>query len=293
MAWGEHPPRQVLRRSAGPEIASSATAQFIRRGEFPVLRSTGVSFDFVLEEWGSDTARDPSPISSSSGFFIAGNKICVRETWTSSGAGLARIKLAVNVDTTSIRRGENDNEVAAAQIGPEIIQRTSLLQHQFLAGWMTLSDPSVTELPLGGDGPNDAGNPLGSGVLNTFWADSLYPDRVTRASCRRRSPARCRSRASSRARSASASSSCLTRGRSWPQRFATDENPDNENPSNRWDIHDESALGSFATEGHPFAPAARVRSPTTRPVNVTAGRSDPRRGRQLRRRLRVLACLRC
>ncbi len=53
-----------------------------RRGEF--LLFGDVNYDFVLEEWGSDTARDPSPISSSSGFFIAGNKLCVRETWTSS-----------------------------------------------------------------------------------------------------------------------------------------------------------------------------------------------------------------
>ena len=72
----------------------------VRRGEYLIWAD--LDYDFVLEEWGSDTARDPSPISSSSGFFIAGNKLCVRETWTSSGAGLARIKLAVNVDTTSI-----------------------------------------------------------------------------------------------------------------------------------------------------------------------------------------------
>ena len=57
----------------------------------------------------------------------------------------------------------------------------------------------------------------------------------------------------------------------WPQlaqRFATDANPNNENPSNRWDIHDQSDLGSFATEGHPFAPPNAC-GPTTRPVNVT------------------------
>src|SRR5215207_4234590 len=38
----------------------------IRRNEVPLFFLTGVDFDFVLEEWGSDTARDPSPITSSS-----------------------------------------------------------------------------------------------------------------------------------------------------------------------------------------------------------------------------------
>src|SRR5690554_3031536 len=41
----------------------------VRRGEF--LLFVDLDYDFVLEEWCSDTARDPSPISSSSGFFIA------------------------------------------------------------------------------------------------------------------------------------------------------------------------------------------------------------------------------
>ena len=74
----------------------------------------------------------------------------------------------MNVDTTSIDL--TGDERAAFQI----IQLTSLLQHQFLAGWMSMSDPRLTELPLGGDGPNDVGNPLGSGVLNTFFADNVY-----------------------------------------------------------------------------------------------------------------------
>jgi hypothetical protein len=234
-----------------------------RRGEF--LLFGDLNYDFVLEEWGSDTARDPSPISSSSGFFIAGNKLCVRETWTSSGAGLARIKLAVNVDTTSIALGDRDRLLPALQI----IQRTSLLQHQFLAGWMTLSDPAVTELPLGGDGPNDQGNPLGSGVLNSFWADNVYsPDSrnegVLQAKVTGTLPVEGEFEGAFRLGK-------IKLPDAWPQlaqRFATDANPNNENPSNRWDIHDQSDLGSFATEGHPFAPLNAC-DPATRPVNVT------------------------
>ena len=56
------------------ELAVLRNAIF-RRGEIPLFFLTGVDFDFVLEEWGSDTARDPSPITSSSGFFFAGDKI--------------------------------------------------------------------------------------------------------------------------------------------------------------------------------------------------------------------------
>jgi hypothetical protein len=244
----------------------------IRRGE--LLFFADVDFDFVLEEWGSDTARDPSPINSSSGFFIAGDKICIRETWTSAGAGLARIKLAINVDTASIP--VNDNVVRAAQIGEspwDIIQRTSLLQHQFLVGWMSLSDPSVTELPLGGDGPNDAGNPLGSGVLNSFWADNVYyPDSgnqgVIQAKVTGTLPVEGEFDGAFRLGK-------LKMPDAWPQlaaRFATDENPDNENPSNRWDIHDQSDIGSFTTEGHPYAGLAC--DPLTRPLNLPAGILD-------------------
>ena len=240
-------------------LRNSAT----RRGEYLIWAD--LDYDFVLEEWGSDTARDPSPISSSSGFFIAGNKLCVRETWTSSGAGLARIKLAVNVNTTAISVRDNPSLLAAFQI----IQRTSLLQHQFLAGWMSMSNPAVTELPLGGDGPNDAGNPLGSGVLNSFWADSVYrPDPhnegVLQAKVTGVLPVEGEFEGGYRLGK-------ITLPDAWPQlaqRFATDANPNNENPSNRWDIHDQSDLGSFATEGHPFAPPNAC-GPTTRPVNVT------------------------
>jgi len=231
-----------------------------RRGEFLIFAD--VKYDFVLEEWGSDTARDPSPIASSSGFFIAGNKICVRETWTSSGAGLARIKLAVNVDTTSIALG------GQRALAIQILQRTTLLQHQFLAGWMTLNDPIVTELPLGGDGPNDEGNPLGSGVLNTFFADHrIFPDRrnegVLQAKVTGTLPVEGEFEGAFRLGK-------LKMPDQWPtlaQRFATDANPNNENPSNRWDIHDQSDLGSFVTEGHPYnTPPC---DPPTRTPNVT------------------------
>src|SRR5919112_1612148 len=90
----------VLRRAA------------VRRGELLIFG--GLSYDYVLEEWGG-SGRDPSPISSSSGFFIAGDKLCVRETWTSAAAGLARIKLAVNVDTTSISIPQ-DSEINRADL---------------------------------------------------------------------------------------------------------------------------------------------------------------------------------
>ena len=170
----------------------------------------------------------------------------------------------MNVNTTAISVRDNPSLLAAFQI----IQRTSLLQHQFLAGWMSMSDPRVTELPLGGDGPNDAGNPLGSGVLNSFWADSLYPgprnEGVLQAKVTGTLPVEGEFEGGFRLGK-------ITLPDAWPQlaqRFATDANPNNENPSNRWDIHDQSDLGSFATEGHPFAPADAC-GPTTRPVNVT------------------------
>jgi hypothetical protein len=232
-----------------------------RRGEFLVFAD--LDYDFVLEDFSG--SRDPSPISSSSGFFIAGNKLCVRETWTSLKAGLARIKLAVNVNTTSIGL-DRENRTSLIQAF-QIIQRTSLLQHQFLAGWMTMNDPAITELPLGGDGPNDQGNPLGSGVLNSFWADNVYrPDRRNEGILQ-----------------AKVTGTMPVDGMGnvklpdqWPalaQALATDANPNNENPAFRWDIQDQSDLGSFTTEGHPYAPVDGC-DPLTRPLNLPAGILD-------------------
>ncbi|MET0763052.1 MAG: hypothetical protein ABWZ63_12085, partial [Thermoleophilaceae bacterium] len=217
-------------------------------------------FDFLLEEWGG-SGRDPQAIESSGGFFIAGNKICVRETWLSSTAGLARIKLAVNLDTTHVALGGD------RALFVQILQKSSLLQHQFLAGWMTLSDPAITELPYGGDGPNDAGNPLGSGVLNSFWADNVYNadprnEGVLQAKVTGTLPVEGDFEGAFRLGK-------LKLPDAWPalaKQFAVDNNPNNENPSNRWDIHDQSDILSFNTEGHPY------NLPASGPCDVVSGR---------------------
>jgi hypothetical protein len=233
------------------------------RGQFTIAAGLGGSF--IVEEWGGAGAA-PQLVDSSAGFFLAGNKLCARGTFVSTRAGLARIKLAVNVDTLNVA-------LRRAILGISLEERTSLLQHQFLAGWLSMSDPVVTELPLGGDGPNDVGNPLGSGVLNTFIADSLFADSrnegVLQAKVTGTLPVEGDFEGAYRLGK-------ITLPDAWPTlaaRFATDANPDNTNPSARWDIHDQSDLGSFTTEGHP-AGYPNPCDPMTRPVNLPNGILD-------------------
>jgi hypothetical protein len=231
----------------------------------------GADVSFFVEEWGGSGA-EPSLIPTTRGFFLADGKICARASFESNRAGLARIKLIVNVNSLHLT-GLSEN----LRLG--LVQKMSLLQHQFLAGWMNLSAPTITELPYGGDGPNDQGNPLGSGVLNSFWADKIYADPrnegVVQAKVTGTLP-------TGGDFAGMFPGDLLTLPRDWPlmaSKLAVDANPDNENPSNRWDIHDQSDIGSFATEGHPYDalpynPVAPTCATLDRPVNLAPGILD-------------------
>jgi hypothetical protein len=218
----------------------------------PAIGLTGLSLSIVVEDW-SGAGSGPRLLDGTREFFLGNRALCARGTFTSTQAGLARIKMAVGVGTWNIDL--TGDERAA------LVTKLALLQHQFLAGWMNMSDPQLTELPLGGDGPNSDGNPLGSGMLNTFFADNVY-----RADSRNQGVLQAKVTGSMPVDGMGT----ITLPDAWPAfaaKFATDANPNNENPSNRWDIHDQSDIGSFATEGHPFA-GANCTTPA-RPVNVT------------------------
>ena len=206
----------------------------------------------VVEDW-SGAGTGPRLLDGTREFFLGNSALCARGTFTSTQAGLARIKMAVGVGTWNIDL--TGDERAA------LVTKLALLQHQFLAGWMNMSDPQLTELPLGGDGPNSDGNPLGSGMLNTFFADNVYS-----ADSRNQGVLQAKVTGSMPVDGMGT----ITLPDAWPAfaaKYATDANPNNENPSNRWDIHDQSDIGSFTTEGHPFA-GANCTTPA-RPVNVT------------------------
>ena len=237
--------------------------------EAPAIGVRWPSLSFVVEEWGGPAGEKPQLLEGTRGFFLGDHTFCARGTFVSHEAGLARIKMAVGVNTWNIELDE-ETELSRIEIA-SFVQKLSLLQHQFLAGWMNLSDPVVTELPLGGDGPNDPRNPFGSGVLNTFFPDSPYydwdskhyNDGIIQAKVTGTMPVK-------------GLGKTITLPTDWPElanAYATDANPDNENPAFRWDIHDQSDLGSFTTEGHPYDalpynPSAPTCDKPTRPVNL-------------------------
>jgi hypothetical protein len=237
----------------------------IGRDSIPINFGTS----WFVEEWGGTNSVNAGPkkIDSSENLFLANGEICVRASFFSQTAGLARIKLAANLDTLSFDRADDATELRS-RLG-DINIRTHLFSHQFLAGWMTLQAPSLTDLGLGGNGPNDAGNPLGSGNVDTFWAGSAKANEgVLKATVKGTLPV-------GGDFEGSYALGNITLPDAWPTlaaRFAAEENPNNENPSFRWDIHDESALGSYTTEGHPHAPAGAC-DPSDRPdTPLPAGR---------------------
>ncbi len=77
--------------------------------------------------------------------------ICFQDTWDSAKAGLASFKLTVSAGLTNI-----DN--TGVSIGSQVL----VLQHQWLAGWMTLNAPEINEVPsINTTGTNQ--NPEGLG----------------------------------------------------------------------------------------------------------------------------------
>jgi hypothetical protein len=257
LAWRGEPIRLVKCADDLTDAEILAIERAVFRHDDGYLIFAGVNASFFVEEWGGTDSSKPQEIENTEGFFISGHRLCVRADFTTNGAGLARIKLAVNFDTTKV-----DADLRALFLS--INQRSTLLSHQFLAGWMTLSDPALTELPLGGDGANDPANPTGTGILNTFWAgDEPQNEGVLKAVVKGTLPA-----------GGDFGDKTYTLPDDWPalaQKYATDANVDNENPQYRWDIHDDSALESSSVEGHP---ADAVCDPSSRPTNLPPTRLD-------------------
>jgi hypothetical protein len=80
--------------------------------------------------------------------------ICFQDTWDSAKAGLASFKLTVSAGLTNI-----DN--TGVSIGSQVL----VLQHQWLAGWMSLNLPEINEVPsINQTGTNQ--NPEGLGDAN-------------------------------------------------------------------------------------------------------------------------------
>jgi hypothetical protein len=220
----------------------------------PLITNDGQTADVLVEDWsGADPARaKPTVVAGSTKFFLgAGDVPCVRTTLVSVKAGLAPVKLVVN-------------DAAGNQV----------LTHQFQAAWLNLTPPTIHEIaatdqtgdPFLGDPLGDGNFPAGGapgrvqvtvkGTLPLLgnYAELLLGDSIT-----------------------------LPDG--WAllaQALATDANPFNLTPWNRWDIHDDTVLyadpildgvDSVATD--PFTFYRKVLGDMS--TAPTAGPFDPQR----------------
>jgi hypothetical protein len=186
----------------------------------------GVHTDVIVEDWSGNADFKPSVAAGTVDLFLSSDGLCVKADVLSQYAGLAQIKLMVTLDPGP------DNSFA------DILTRSDILGvHQFLSGWMTLGNPTLTSQDVGGD---DAGNydasdsPSSDGVLNVRVKGSL-PLGNSFAEL--------------------GLGSTLTLPDQWPDlagKLAGDRNPDNANPAFRWDIHDDDSLatGSGGCDGH-------------------------------------------
>jgi hypothetical protein len=194
--------------------------------------------DVLVEDWSGPDGFQPKVEQGTVDFFLSSTDgLCLKADVVSQRAGLAMIKMVATFDPGA------DGSIV------DIFTRSEILaKHQFLAGWMNLNTPSLTELPVGGDAthlntfdagrdPSDDGQmqvrvsgnlPLGNGFSELGLGDSLtLPD-------------------------------------GWPAlaaKMAASSDPDNARPQFTWDIHDDQS----AVEGHPlFGPVDTTGATSTR-----------------------------
>jgi hypothetical protein len=176
--------------------------------------------------------------------------ICFQDTWDSAKAGLASFKLTVSVGLTNI-----DN--TGVSIGAQVL----VLQHQWLAGWMSLNAPEINEVPSinqtgTNQNPEGLGDKSGDGTFfasnhwyqdaNGVWkydAQGVHPGEI-RATVKGTLPL---GQDFSELGIADVNGNItlpddwakLARAGEPTSDFATDGNYLNSNPAMRWDIHDE------------------------------------------------------
>jgi hypothetical protein len=221
------------------------------RGFVPL---TGITPSFIVEDWSGSSNASSNMAQMEPGTenvfltdhyndgtddytdgFPAGNTaaVCAEGDVTSEYPGMARVKLVVTAND-AINQDFGQIGLGSAQ---------NVFKTQYLAGWMTLNKPTLTELPAGGDPdgtgtftPTDgvagaAGTGFQNGVvdvkvkgtipMNGSWSDAL------------------------------GGATSVTLPDQWAtlaQTFATDSNPLDTTPYDMWDTSGDSNN----TEGHPI-----------------------------------------
>ena len=231
---------------------------FTLRREFPSLTSDVVTDQNIgnlfgsivqtnvqLEDWsGTDTGvNTPKEVINGARTFLYYNVrtlrpvICWQDTWASQKAGLGQFKLTVSLGLTNF-----DN--TGVSFGAQVL----VMQHQWLAGWMSLNAPTLDEVTSRdpAHNPEGLGDPKGDG--NFFAGDNwvqqadgtwiydkyAHPGEI-RATVKGTLPL-------GQDYSELGLGASITLPDQWAAlagALATDADPTNANPAMRWDIHDE------------------------------------------------------
>jgi hypothetical protein len=228
LAWrGEHL-RLVKCQSDLPPADIDALRTAPRRSDGGL--GIKINTDVLVEDWSGPADFQPQVARGTIDLFLTNKGVCVKVDVISQKAGLAMIKMIVTIDP-----GEDSSFI-------DILTRSGILTvHQFLAGWLQLNNPTLTQLPVGGDENNlnhfRAGNdPANDGVLRVL-VDGTLPLMNNFSEL------------------GLGGSINLPAG--WPalaNALGNDRNPDNPlhtGTQYRWDIHDSNA----PVEGHPLQPS--------------------------------------
>ena len=112
--------------------------------------------DFLVEDWSGDPNNKPQVEPSTVKVFFADGQICAMGDVVSLYPGLARVELDVTVNGAE----------PFLSFGPA----ETLIKQQYLAGWMTLNDPTLTELGASSfpstaqtEAATELGDPSGNG----------------------------------------------------------------------------------------------------------------------------------
>lgn len=195
--------------------------------------------EFLVEDWSGDPNFKPQIEDPTVKLFWSSDReqVCAQGDAISLDPGMARIELDVT-----------DNAGILGLPGRD--PANPVLKHQFLTGWMTLNDPSLTELGAANfastaqaNAAATLGDPAGDGHFTAGSKYGLLSVTVTGSMPMNGTWA------------ALVGKSSVTLPGDWAtlaNALATDSNPADANPAMRWDIHDDD----LATEGH--TPGIRV-----------------------------------
>ncbi len=238
--WGTDDFNRVMRQEF-PSLTSDVVTDQNIGNLFGSIVQTNVQ----LEDWsGADTGvNTPKEVINGARTFLYYNVrtlrpvICWQDTWASQKAGLGQFKLTVSIGLTNF-----DN--TGVSFGAQVL----VMQHQWLAGWMSLNAPTLDEVTSRdpAHNPEGLGDPKGDG--NFFAGDNwvqqadgtwiydkyAHPGEI-RATVKGTLPL-------GQDFSELGLGASITLPDQWAAlagALATDADPTNANPAMRWDIHDE------------------------------------------------------